>query len=254
MVLGSYERFVGKPRRERDRQYWEIFDKGYDEGLKGALAECADWNRRRMEREAQGEPFSEPVPGSREADEMLKTSDREKDSAKERTWLERLRRHWTWPHLVILFLVSVVIDPGGPGVRSRVAGEAHRRHRGQRHGLGDSDGIPAGARRLLDSVQIHQASVQVAGQVGVVQRLWLRETPQPGATREFRPAFGQDPPGPLTGTLAAGQVELHLPGRNATTWLCHRLKRHPALHSPAPFLSTACPCSCSCVLSFGTSI
>ena len=110
MVLGSYERFVGKPRRERDRQYWEIFDKGYEEGLRGVLAECADWNRRRMERGAQGERFDEPFPGSREADEMLKTSERKRDSAKERTWLERLRRHWIWPHLVILFLVCVVID------------------------------------------------------------------------------------------------------------------------------------------------
>ena len=63
-----------------------------------------------MDREAQGEPFNEPFPGSEEANEMLKTSAQEEDSAKGYTGLERLQRHWIWSHLVILFLVCLVID------------------------------------------------------------------------------------------------------------------------------------------------
>ena len=73
MVLGDYERYVIKPRRERDRQYWEIYAKSFDWGMKCALDECASWNRRRMAHEAQGEPF----PGSNEATKLLKTSEEE---------------------------------------------------------------------------------------------------------------------------------------------------------------------------------
>ena len=110
MVLGGYEKYVFKPRRERDRQYWEIYDKSFDWGMKCALDECASWNRRRMAHEAQGEPFSEPFPGSKEATKLLKTSGQEQGSSRERTRLEGLKRHWVWPHLLTLFVICALID------------------------------------------------------------------------------------------------------------------------------------------------
>ena len=66
-------------------------------------AEWLDWYGRKRAAEARGEPFDEPDPGSEEAL-------RREREALERSFLYRLRRHWVWPHIMVLFMVCLVID------------------------------------------------------------------------------------------------------------------------------------------------
>ena len=72
VVIGSYlQEYVFKPRRERIRAegHKEGREEGIDEGIaigearaKAREKEAQDWNRRRLEAEARGEPFDEPFP------------------------------------------------------------------------------------------------------------------------------------------------------------------------------------------------
>ena len=65
------DRWIAKKRREEldkayARGYARGYAKGYAKGLAKRFAEnqklCEDWNRRRLECEARGELFDEPLP------------------------------------------------------------------------------------------------------------------------------------------------------------------------------------------------
>ena len=54
MVLGAYEKHVAGPRREAEKRARQAEEQ---------VAEGRNWNKRRLEAEARGEPFDEPYPG-----------------------------------------------------------------------------------------------------------------------------------------------------------------------------------------------
>ena len=65
MIAGTYLEEMLK--RRRARQLAEARERGYKEGLAEIRAELGaeirEWNARRLEAEAKGEPFDEPPPG-----------------------------------------------------------------------------------------------------------------------------------------------------------------------------------------------
>ena len=67
MVIGEWmrDRFV-EPQKEKQRQ--EGLEQGLEQGLKQGLQQerkrWTQWNQRRMEAEAKGETFNEPIPDS----------------------------------------------------------------------------------------------------------------------------------------------------------------------------------------------
>ena len=86
-----------------DEKTEQLRRKQFHEGFQDGLKMGRDWFRRREAAAARGEPFDEPWPGSEEAKRI-------KIEAIESSFPYRLKRHWVWPHLVILFLVCLVID------------------------------------------------------------------------------------------------------------------------------------------------
>ena len=92
MTIAAYFEQKTKERRA------QLIAEGYAEGR----AEMRAWYARKREVEAGGEPFDEPQPGSEEAERIRR-------EAIESSVLYRLRRHWVWPHLMILFVVCLVI-------------------------------------------------------------------------------------------------------------------------------------------------
>ena len=65
MIAGTYLEEMLK--RRRARQLAEAKERGFERGLKRGRAELSadmrEWNARRLESEAKGEPFDEPPPG-----------------------------------------------------------------------------------------------------------------------------------------------------------------------------------------------
>ena len=57
-------------RKARQRQFDAGHEAGHAEGVASERAEWRAWNRRRLEAEARGESFDEPVPGSDEDETM----------------------------------------------------------------------------------------------------------------------------------------------------------------------------------------
>ena len=66
MVLGAYEEHVLGPRREAEKQAEERA-KEAEKRAKRVNAEWRNWNERRLEAEARGERFDEPVPGDEDS-------------------------------------------------------------------------------------------------------------------------------------------------------------------------------------------
>ena len=93
MTIGRY--FEQKTKELRARQEAE----GYARGR----AEWLDWRERKEAADARGEPFDEPEPGSEEAL-------RRKREALENSFEYRLKRHWVWPHIMVLFVIAAVIN------------------------------------------------------------------------------------------------------------------------------------------------
>ena len=63
MVFGAYEKYVFGPRREAIKRAKEA-----KERAKEVSAAWKAWNERRLQAEARGEPFNEPVPGDEEVE------------------------------------------------------------------------------------------------------------------------------------------------------------------------------------------
>lgn len=63
MVFGAYEKYVFGPRREAIKRAKEA-----KERAKEVAAAWKAWNERRLQAEARGEPFDEPVPGDEEVE------------------------------------------------------------------------------------------------------------------------------------------------------------------------------------------
>ena len=67
MVLGAYEEHVLGPRREAEKQAEERAKEAEKRAEKRVNAEWRNWNERRLEAEARGERFDEPVPGDEDS-------------------------------------------------------------------------------------------------------------------------------------------------------------------------------------------
>ena len=63
MVFGAYEKYVFGPRREAIKRAKEAKKRA-----KEVAAAWKAWNERRLQAEARGEPFNEPVPGDEEVE------------------------------------------------------------------------------------------------------------------------------------------------------------------------------------------
>ena len=61
MVLGAYEKHVAGPRREAEKRARQAEEQARQ--AEEQVAEGRNWNKRRLEAEARGEPFDEPYPG-----------------------------------------------------------------------------------------------------------------------------------------------------------------------------------------------
>ena len=88
----------------------ELRAKQEAEGRAELEAEWIDWFDRQKAAEARGEPFDEPQPGSEEAERIKDEEERIRRETIESTRLYRLRHHWVWPHIMVLFVVCLVID------------------------------------------------------------------------------------------------------------------------------------------------
>ena len=61
MIVGTYLEDMLKKRRAR--QTAEARERGFEKGRAELSAEIREWNARRLEAQAKGEPFDEPPPG-----------------------------------------------------------------------------------------------------------------------------------------------------------------------------------------------
>ena len=59
MILGAYERWLSRLPSRREKEAYQL---GRRTGRAAGLAKCLEWDRRRLECEARGEPFDEPFP------------------------------------------------------------------------------------------------------------------------------------------------------------------------------------------------
>ena len=66
MVLGAYEEHVLGPRREAEKRARQAEERA-QEAEEQVNAEWRNWNERRLEAEARGERFDEPVPGDEDS-------------------------------------------------------------------------------------------------------------------------------------------------------------------------------------------
>ena len=71
MVFGAFEKHVFGPRREAIKRADEAEKRAEErvkERVKEVTAAGKAWNERRLQAEARGEPFNEPVPGYEEVE------------------------------------------------------------------------------------------------------------------------------------------------------------------------------------------
>ena len=94
-------------RRKTEKLRREQFDEGYAIGYAEGHAEGDAWVARMREAQARGKPFDEPFPVS---ELPVGLTEDECASTKEDTWFRRLKRHWIWPHLLVLFAICVLVD------------------------------------------------------------------------------------------------------------------------------------------------
>ena len=101
--MALVEHIVQKTRKARQKQ----FNRGYAIGRIEGLAEWRSWNERRLQAQERGERFDDPFPVSKPPIDHAEDASAR---AKEDTWLQRLKRHWIWPHLLVLFTICVLVD------------------------------------------------------------------------------------------------------------------------------------------------
>ena len=69
MVLGAYDKYVTGPRKEAIKRA-DLAEERVEERVKQAKEQAniiiSAWNERRLQAEANGEPFNEPLPSAEE--------------------------------------------------------------------------------------------------------------------------------------------------------------------------------------------
>ena len=90
-----------KTGKLRQKQFNEGYVIGHGEGH----AEGRAWVAHMREAQERGKPFDEPFPVSELPVDQIED---ECAGAKENTWFVRLRLHWVWPHLLVLFAICVL--------------------------------------------------------------------------------------------------------------------------------------------------
>ncbi len=101
--MALVEHIAQKTRKARQKQ----FNQGYATGRNEGLAEWRSWNERRLQAQERGERFDDPSPANKPP---IDPAEDASAGAGEGTRFQRLKRHWTWPHLLVLFTICVLVD------------------------------------------------------------------------------------------------------------------------------------------------